>query len=319
MNKKEVQKRVLKDGKPLALKDFSWDEKTNTFSSNEQGLVLDFSYSSFFTFNTSSFCTFKTGDGCTFNTNSHCTFDTSYGCVFNTGPFCTFKTGGGCTFKTGDGCTFDTGPHCTFEVINSAYIVNKATNNVLIVRYAFCTDKVIYELNNLPKGKMVYFNENETPILKDIKYFKLIDGETVIINSTKEFKDYTVYSVMNIKNYFNNDKKFKIVSKKYNNKTYYAHCEKIEKGIEDINFKIARQNSSLSDIANNIKEKQNIINWYDYRLITGACEFGTKDWLSRNNYTTDDTMNISEFYAKYKEEKPYGFDKFEEFYKEYFN
>ena len=167
---------------------------------------------------------------------------------------------------------------------------------------------------------MIYFDENKTPILKDIKDFKLTEGETVIINSTKRFEDYTVYSVIDIKDYFNDvDRKFKIVSKEYNNKIYYAHCEKIKKGIEDINFKIARQNSNLSNIANNIREKQNIINWYDYRLITGACEFGTKDWLLRNNYTTDDTMNISEFYEKYKEERPYGFYKFEEFYKKYFN
>ena len=296
MNKKEVQQRVLKDGKPLALNKFCWDEETNTFSSNVDGLVLDFRYIFY--------CTFKTG--------SDCTFDTGYNCTFDTGSDCTFKTGYNCTFKTGS--------DCTFVVFGNCFILNKEKQaNVLIIRYDYSSYNV-HKLDEFNKNTMIYFDKNEEPIFKEIKDFKLIDEETVIINSTKEFKDYTVYSVMNIKDYFNDvDKKFKIVSKEYNNKTYYAHCEKIEKGIEDINFKIARQNSSLSDIANNIKEKNNTINWYDYRLITGACEFGTKDWLSRNNYTTDDTMNISEFYEKYKEEKPYGFDKFEEFYKEYFN
>ena len=33
MNKKEVQQRVLQNGKPLDLDKFEWDEKTNTFSS----------------------------------------------------------------------------------------------------------------------------------------------------------------------------------------------------------------------------------------------------------------------------------------------
>ena len=43
MNKKEVQKRVSQHGKPLALNKFSWDEKTKTFASKENYLVIDFS------------------------------------------------------------------------------------------------------------------------------------------------------------------------------------------------------------------------------------------------------------------------------------
>lgn len=80
MTKKEVQQRVSKNGKPLPLSDFEWDEKTNTFSSEENYLVLDF----------------NGVNGCTFDTGSNCTFD----------------TGSACTFKTGDDCTFDTGKQC---------------------------------------------------------------------------------------------------------------------------------------------------------------------------------------------------------------
>jgi hypothetical protein len=43
ITKEEIQKRVLKDGKPLELDKFTWCEKTNTFSTTEDGLVLDFS------------------------------------------------------------------------------------------------------------------------------------------------------------------------------------------------------------------------------------------------------------------------------------
>ena len=43
MNKKEIQQRVLQNGKPLALNKFTWNEATKTFSSNENGLVIDFS------------------------------------------------------------------------------------------------------------------------------------------------------------------------------------------------------------------------------------------------------------------------------------
>jgi hypothetical protein len=88
MNKQEVSKRVLKGGKPLSLDLFSWDEKTNTFSGNEYGLIIDF------------------------NGISDCTFNTGCGCTFNTGNDCTFKTGSNCTFNTGYGCTFKVGKEC---------------------------------------------------------------------------------------------------------------------------------------------------------------------------------------------------------------
>lgn len=104
MTKLEVQQRVLKDGKPLPLDDFEWDEETNTFSSAEGGLVLDFTDISGCTFKTGSYCTFKTDWSCTFKTGSYCTFDTGSDCTFNTGSDCTFDTGWSCTFNTGDSC-----------------------------------------------------------------------------------------------------------------------------------------------------------------------------------------------------------------------
>jgi len=123
MKKTDVQKRVLQNGKPLALSKFSWCEKTKTFASTENNLVIDFAGINGCTFktgwdctfDTGEDCTFDTGSGCTFKTGSGCTFDTGSGCTFNTGSGCTFNTGGGCTFDTGEGCTFDTGSDCTFK------------------------------------------------------------------------------------------------------------------------------------------------------------------------------------------------------------
>ena len=71
MDKLEVQKRVLKNGEPLSLDDFIWDEKTNTFSSVENSLVLDFNWIHDCTFNTDYDCTFHTGFGCTFKINDY--------------------------------------------------------------------------------------------------------------------------------------------------------------------------------------------------------------------------------------------------------
>ena len=83
MNKSDVSQRVLKDGKPLDESLFQWDEKTNTFSSDACGLVVDFGAWSDCTFTTGSGCTFTTLSGCTFKTGSDCTFTTEYGCTWN--------------------------------------------------------------------------------------------------------------------------------------------------------------------------------------------------------------------------------------------
>ena len=73
-NKTEEKKfSVTKNGVPLDENLYTWDKKTKTFSTKEEGLVLDFKnrYD----------CTFDTGYGCTFDTDHDCTFDTGSGCV----------------------------------------------------------------------------------------------------------------------------------------------------------------------------------------------------------------------------------------------
>ena len=123
LTKENIQKRVLQNGEQLSLDKFLWDEKSRTFSSVEDNLVLDFSDLNNCTFDTGSNCTFKTGSNCTFKTNynctfktgSNCTFKTNYNCTFKTGSNCTFKTDSYCTFKTNYNCTFDTGSYCTFD------------------------------------------------------------------------------------------------------------------------------------------------------------------------------------------------------------
>ena len=71
---------ITKNGKELDKTLYEWDEKTRTFSTLENGLVLDF------------------------GTGSGCTFKTSFNCTFNTRSYCTFKTGSNCTFDTGSDC-----------------------------------------------------------------------------------------------------------------------------------------------------------------------------------------------------------------------
>jgi hypothetical protein len=103
---------VTKCGIPLDPSLYTWDEKTKTFFTNEDGLVLDFNNVYGVTFNTGYSCTFLTSPDCIFNTGSSCTFKTGSYCTFNTGFDCTFNTGSSCTFKTGSNCIFEVGENC---------------------------------------------------------------------------------------------------------------------------------------------------------------------------------------------------------------
>ncbi len=125
MNKQEVQKRVLQNGKPLALDKFEWDEKEKIFSSGENDLIIDFASINGITFNTESNCVFKTESYCRFNTNYNCQFNTGADCVFNTGTDCIFKTKFDCQFNTGSDCVFDTGSTCVFNTGSDCVVVRK--------------------------------------------------------------------------------------------------------------------------------------------------------------------------------------------------
>ena len=129
-SKKEIQQRVFKNGKPLDLDKFEWDEKTNTFSSSEDCLVLGFNGVSY----------------CTFNTGSDCTFKTEFDCTFNTGSYCTFNTGSHCTFKTGENCVVVRKD--TYEVIEL-----KSGQKIKLKEYSIKGYDILEE--EKPQGKKV--------------------------------------------------------------------------------------------------------------------------------------------------------------------
>jgi hypothetical protein len=122
---------VTKNGMPLSKKLYTWDKKIKTFSTNEDGLVLDFTDFEGVTFNTGDDCTFRTGPYCTFVTGSSCIFKTGDDCVFKTGPYCTFKTSFNCIFLTGSDCTFNTGSDCTFEVGDNCSLMRYDVKGVI--------------------------------------------------------------------------------------------------------------------------------------------------------------------------------------------
>jgi hypothetical protein len=110
---KMIKFSVTKGGNVLDSSLYTWEENTKTFSTKEDGLVLDFSSFTGVTFNTGKSCIFKTSYKCKFYTGDYCIFVTGYGCTFKTGSYCTFYTCYDCTFNTGSDCKFYTCSDCS--------------------------------------------------------------------------------------------------------------------------------------------------------------------------------------------------------------
>ncbi len=182
---------VTKNGVAISKELYSWNEKTRTFSSTENGLILDFSVIDYVTFKTGNNCIFKTGGYCTFDTGWDCTFDTGGYCAFNVGNDCTFDTGNDCIFKTGSYCTFDTSNNCTFKTGRNC--IFKTNNNCIFGTGNDCTfdtgsDCVIvrrdvFEIIQPPPEVTIKLNESGVPGFKEIKPHTItIDGEEIAVS-----------------------------------------------------------------------------------------------------------------------------------------
>jgi hypothetical protein len=187
---------ITKNGRPLSKKLYNWDEKTKTFSTDVDGLALDFTGVSGVTFNIGYNCTFKTDSYCIFKTESYCIFKTESDCTFITGSYCTFDTGSYCTFKTDSDCTFNTGSYCTFDTnfrctFNTGYSCAFKTNdsctfkveeNCCLIRYD------VEGVTKIPTGKKIQLNGYETAgytVIKEKKEVPTCNGKVVEIDGKK--------------------------------------------------------------------------------------------------------------------------------------
>ena len=130
-----------------------------------------------------------------------------------------------------------------------------------------------------PVGGYLYINSNaklDAPFLNKVSY-KVIDGYLFVIKSTKTKGDITIHSGYNAKGV----KKGKLIEQPIiyvaEKGEFYAHGETIKKAIEDLNFKIAAETLKKEPINKDTK-----LTIKHYRLITGACELGVKDWMQSN-------------------------------------
>jgi len=91
----------------------------------------------------------------------------------------------------------------------------------------------------------------------------------------------------------------------YGHGKIFAHGETIEKAKEDYTFK------KLSDKLKHAPIKENtIIDIRYYRLITGACEMGVRDWMQRNNISSEN-IKAKELLPLLRKTNAYGLERFE--------
>ncbi len=113
---------------------------------------------------------------------------------------------------------------------------------------------------------------------KDNKVYAKIDGIFCEILTERQTElngtTYTIYFCAKI----NKSDRFYIANKD----NFYAHADELKKAFEDLEFKIIAEKLKKDPI-----KKDTVITMQYYRIITGACEMGCKNWMEQNKITTE--------------------------------
>ena len=267
------------------------------------------------TFNTGFGCTFETGWNCTFNTGSGCTFNTGYDCTFNTGYDCTFDTSDGCTFNTGYGCTFDTSDDCTFDTsdcctFNTGYgcTFNTGSGCVIVRRDVFevIQPKVgtIYKLCPWKIKGYLTKKEGENAFYMDIdcKRVEHIIADGILSKVVK--KKGNVYHVIN----HGQEKETFLIK----DGEIYSHGDTLEQARESLKYKIADRDTTEFE-KYKLDDKLDLTTLIRaYRVITGACEAGTRYFCENN--TLPEKMTVAK--AIELTQGQYNHDLFRKFFEE---
>lgn len=116
-----------------------------------------------------------------------------------------------------------------------------------------------------------------------VYHVKCIDNSCMNILHEKKFGSYTVYKCR----YFPETKKIVWAAEKDG---MTAHGKTIQAAIQDVEFKLLK-NRDISEHVAKIKS-QGYVTPMDYRLITGACETGTNEFLKRKHLSWTDKRSI---------------------------
>jgi hypothetical protein len=150
-----------------------------------------------------------------------------------------------------------------------------------------------YECNALTSAK---FGKNNFNV-------KVVDNYLFVIESKKTSKGIHIYSGYNL--YSMKDEVIRrevcFVAEKEN---LFAHGETVKKAITDVQFKIMSETVKKSPIYMNTTVSVQM-----YRIITGDCELGCKQWMEQNNIKSN-KMKVSKLLPLLEKTSAYGVEKF---------
>jgi len=269
ITKEEIQRRVLKNGKPLELDKFTWCEKTNTFSTTEDGLVLDFSDLS----------------NCFIYIRNHNTIIAGYSNTITAGYSNTITAGDSNTITARDLNTITAESSNTITAESSNTIAARdlntikaessdtitASNNCVYIR----TD--IFEVIMLEKGKKYQIAPYKIKgYLKDGIYSET-GKKSVIIDGILSEVIKEKGNILHVKNH-GEDKISYIVK----DGDVYSHGATLEEAKKSLKYKISnRDTTQYKD--HTLDTKLSLTDLIRcYRVITGACEGGAKYFIEQN-------------------------------------
>ena len=141
----------------------------------------------------------------------------------------------------------------------------------------------------------VKINKNFFWNVNDKRYF-LIDSIFSELLSVKKQGELTIYVCRKI----GEEKTFLVVNKG----EFYSHGNDLHSAVSDLEFKIASDKLKNEPI-----NEDTIVTVKYYRLITGACEFGVKEWMKKNNITKDEIL-AKDLLKLLEKTNAYGLEKF---------
>ncbi len=138
-------------------------------------------------------------------------------------------------------------------------------------------------------GKVLKAGQYYQLINKEFTPIDIVDGDRMVILNEKSLGDFTIYKTLYIEDFKEGKKEIQFVAKRGD---FTAHGKSIKEAISDVEFKFLQS----QDVQVHIKrvKEQGYITPNDYRLLTGACRYGTNRWLEQNGFTWQDKKSIEE-------------------------
>jgi len=162
--------KITKDGVALDPKLYTIDKVNRTFTSEENGLVINFTGKSDWHFRIRNNCTVTAGDECFIDAWGDCTITTANRCTINTGSGCDITTGDYAVVVTCGNSTITGGENCV--------VIRRYTNEVIkliagqtIRLNGYRTEgyEVVKPIETIEIGGLKFNKEEVEDFLKNLK------------------------------------------------------------------------------------------------------------------------------------------------------